>query len=60
MVTPTYMTIHSNNTDYWRRNKYDSRGVSLTLRYTFNSVKTKFEKVRGNEGTLERATEEAR
>ncbi len=60
MVTPTYMTIHSNNTDYWRRNKYDSRGVSLTLRYTFNSIKTKFEKVRGNEDILDRATEEAR
>lgn len=60
MVTPSYMTIHSNNTDYWRRNKYDTRGISLTLRYTFNSLRTKFEKVRGNEDILDRATEEKR
>lgn len=55
MVTPTYMMTHSNNTDYWRRNKYDSRGVSLTLRYTFNSIKTKFEKANGNDDIISRA-----
>lgn len=55
MITPTYMMTHSNNTDYWRRNKYDSRGVSLTLRYTFNSIKIKFEKAKGNEDILDRA-----
>lgn len=53
-VTP-WWTNNYGDTEYWRRNRYDTRGVSLTLRYTFNSVKTNFKSKSGNQKALQRA-----
>ena len=38
-VTPRW-SIDFSNIKQWQRNRYDTRGVKLTLRYTFNSVNT--------------------
>lgn len=43
------------DTSYWRRNRYDTRGVNLTVRYTFNAVKTNFKSRSGNQQLLRRA-----
>ena len=40
-VTPRW-SIDFSNIKQWQRNRYDTRGVKLTLRYTFNSVSTSF------------------
>lgn len=40
-VTPRW-SIDFSNIKQWQRNRYDTRGVKLTLRYTFNSVNTSF------------------
>nr|WP_320059720.1 outer membrane beta-barrel family protein [uncultured Bacteroides sp.] len=53
-VTP-YWTNNYGDTEYWRRNRYDTRGVNFTLRYTFNSVKTNFKSKSGNQKILQRA-----
>lgn len=53
-VTP-WWTNNYGDTEYWRRNRYDTRGVSLTLRYTFNSLKTNFKSKSGNQQILQRA-----
>ncbi|MEG2219782.1 MAG: outer membrane beta-barrel protein [Muribaculaceae bacterium] len=47
-------TVNSLNTVYWRKYDRDRRGVNLTLRYTFNSIQTKFKKKSGNEEILNR------
>lgn len=52
-VTPWWENNYG-NTSYWRRNRYDTRCVSLTLRYTFNSVKTNFRSRSGNSKLLQR------
>lgn len=53
-VTPQWTNNYA-DTEYWRRNKYDTRGISLTLRYTFNSVETNFKSKSGNQKALQRA-----
>ncbi len=53
-VTP-YWTNNYDDTEYWRRNRYDTRGVNFTLRYTFNSIKTNFKSKSGNQKILQRA-----
>jgi len=53
-VTPQWTNNYA-DTEYWRRNRYDTRGISLTLRYTFNSVKTNFRSKSGNQKALQRA-----
>lgn len=53
-VTP-WWTNNYGDTEYWRRNRYDTRGVNLTLRYTFNSLKTDFKSKSGNQKILQRA-----
>ncbi|MEG2820900.1 MAG: outer membrane beta-barrel protein [Muribaculaceae bacterium] len=47
-------TVNSLNTVHWRKYDRDRRGVNLTLRYTFNSIQTKFKKKSGNEEILNR------
>lgn len=53
-VTPSWTNNYA-DTEYWRRNRYDTRGVSLTVRYTFNTVKTNFKSKSGNQKVLQRA-----
>lgn len=53
-VTPQWTNNYA-DTEYWRRNRYDTRGVSVTLRYTFNSVKTNFRSKSGNQKAPQRA-----
>ena len=52
-VTPWWENNYG-DTNYWRRNKYDTRGIILTLRYTFNSIKTNFKSRSGNQKLLQR------
>ena len=35
-------SIDFSNIKQWQRNKYDTRDVKLSIRYTFNSVSTSF------------------
>lgn len=53
-VTPQWTNNYA-DTEYKRHNRYDTRGVSLTLRYTFNSIKTNFRNKSGNQEILQRA-----
>lgn len=53
-VTP-WWTNNYGDTEYWRSNRYDTRGVNITLRYTFNSIKTNFKSKSGNYNILQRA-----
>lgn len=53
-VTP-WWTNNYNDTEYWRRNRYDTRGVRFTLRYTFNTIKSPFKSRSGNDNFLRRA-----
>lgn len=52
-VTP-YIESYYGDIYSWRRNKYDTRGVILTLRYTFNSIKSPFRSRSGNRKILNR------
>jgi hypothetical protein len=52
-VTP-WWTNNYNDTEYWRRNKYDTRGVRFLLRYTFNTIKSPFKSRSGNDDLLRR------
>ena len=52
-VTP-YIESYYGDVYSWRRNKYDTRGVILTLRYTFNSIKSPFRSRSGNQRLLNR------
>ncbi|MEG2673960.1 MAG: outer membrane beta-barrel family protein [Muribaculaceae bacterium] len=54
MVSPSSVTIKSNNVYYHKKNDYDTRSLSLTVRYTFNTVKTKFKESSGNKDLLDR------
>lgn len=53
-VTPRW-GIDFSNIKRWYRNKYDTRGIKFSVRYTFNSVKTSFRGAQINKGTTERA-----
>ncbi|MDR3118959.1 MAG: outer membrane beta-barrel family protein [Mediterranea sp.] len=53
-VTPRW-TNNYGDTEYWRRNRYDTRGARLTLRYTFNAIRTDFKSKSGNQNVLQRA-----
>jgi len=49
-VTPRW-SIDFSNIKQWQRNRYDTRGVKLTLRYTFNSVNTSFRNAQINKSS---------
>ena len=49
-VTPRW-SIDFSNIKQWQRNRYDIRGVKLTLRYTFNSVNTSFRNAQINKSS---------
>ena len=49
-VTPRW-NIDFSNIKQWQRNRYDTRGVKLTLRYTFNSVNTSFRNAQINKSS---------
>ncbi len=53
-VTP-WRTNNYNDTEYWRRNRYDTRGIRFLLRYTFNTIKSPFKSRSGNDNLLRRA-----
>jgi hypothetical protein len=53
-VTPSW-TNNYGDTEYWRHNRYDTRGVNFTLRYTFNTIKSPFKSRSGNDSLLKRA-----
>jgi hypothetical protein len=53
-VTP-WWTNNYGDTEYWRRNRYDTRSVNFTLRYTLNVIKSPFKRKSGNESILKRA-----
>ncbi len=53
-VTP-WWTNNYNDTKYWRRNRYDTRGVRFLLRYTFNTIRSPFKRRSGNDALLRRA-----
>ncbi len=55
-VTPWWEN-KANNTYTWRKNEYDTRGVTLRLRYTFNSINVKFTKKSGNDKMLQRSND---
>ncbi len=52
-VTP-WWTNNYNDTEYWRRNRYDTRGIRFLLRYTFNTIKSPFKSRSGNDNLLRR------
>ena len=49
-VTPRW-SIDFSNIKQWQRNRYDTRGVKLTIRYTFNSVNTSFRNAQINKSS---------
>lgn len=51
----SWWTNNYNDTEYWRRNKFDTRGVRFLLRYTFNTIKSPFKSRSGNDDLLRRA-----
>lgn len=51
----SWWTNNYNDTEYWRRNRYDTRGVRFLLRYTFNTIKSPFKSRSGNDNLLRRA-----
>ncbi len=53
-VTP-WWTNNYGDTKYWRRSRYDTRGVNFLLRYTFNTIKSPFKSRSGNDSLLRRA-----
>ena len=53
-ITPEWERFYL-NTYKWQKNKYDTRGVKITLRWTFNNIKSKFINRSGNMGELFRA-----
>ena len=52
-VTPRW-SIDFSNIKQWQRNRYDTRGLKLSLRYTFNSVRTSFRDAQINKSSDER------
>ena len=49
-VTPRW-DIDFFNVKQWNRNRYDTRGVKLSLRYTFNSISTSFRNAQINKSS---------
>lgn len=49
-VTPRW-SIDFFNVKQWNRNRYDTRGVKLSLRYTFNSISTSFRNAQINKSS---------
>ncbi|WP_373799719.1 outer membrane beta-barrel protein, partial [Bacteroides heparinolyticus] len=48
-------SCYTNNyadTEQWYRGRFDTRGVNLTVRYTFNSIRTNFKSKSGNKEIL--------
>lgn len=53
--TTPYWELEFNGICQWQRNRYDTRGAKLSLRYTFNSIKTRYKKANINKTTEGRA-----
>lgn len=47
-------TNNYGDTEEWYRGRFDTRGINLTLRYTFNSIRTNFKSKSGNNKILRR------
>ena len=47
-------TNNYGDTEEWYHGRFDTRGVNLTLRYTFNSIRTNFKSKSGNNKILRR------
>lgn len=47
-------TNNYGDTEEWYRGRFDTRGINLTIRYTFNSIKTSFKSKSGNNKILRR------
>lgn len=56
-VSPTTLWSYSNNVARFTKNNHDGRCVSISITYTFNKVKTSFERDDSYEGFVNRASE---